>query len=105
MKLERERDIPAFKGKTWRERIALRDRAKERDRSIIWRQILICVFTIAPILILAHWLGMHFFPHWSFIAFALIYFVLAYPVFALSYALFIIPRIRKALESDVESSA
>ena len=105
MKLEREKDIPAFKGKTWQERVALRDRAKERDHSIIWRQILIFVFAITPILPLSHWLAVQFFPHRAFTAFVVIYLILAYPVFAFLRALFITPRIRKALESDVESSA
>jgi hypothetical protein len=105
MKLEREKDIPAFKGKTWRERIALRDRAKERDHRIIWIQILISIFAFTPFLALSHWLGAQFFPHHSFAAFFIMYVVLSYPVFALLYALFVTPRIRKALETDVESSA
>jgi hypothetical protein len=46
-----------------------------------------------------------FFPHRAFTAFVVIYLILAYPVFAFLRALFITPRIRKALESDVESSA
>jgi hypothetical protein len=86
MKLERERDIPAFKGKTWRERIALRDRAKERDHSIIWVRILVSLLTFAPIS-------------------AVIFFVLSYPAFTFLYALFITPRIRRALESDAKPSA
>jgi hypothetical protein len=53
MKLEREKDIPAFKGKSWRERIALRTLAKERDLSIIRLQILIFLFTSAPLLALS----------------------------------------------------
>ena len=105
MKLERERDIPAFKGKTWRERIALRDRARERDHWIFWIQTLVCLFAITPILGLSHWLGVRFFPRWPFTAFAVIYFVLSYPVFTLLNALLVTPRIRKALESGVEPSA
>jgi hypothetical protein len=105
MKIERERDIPAFKGKSWRERIALRDQAKELDHWIIWVQILICFFTYAPILDLSHWPGMELFPHRPFTAFVIIYLVLTYPVFTLLCAVFVTPRIRKALESDVEPSA
>ena len=105
MKLERERDIPAFKGKTWRERIALRDRAKERDHSIIWVRILVSLFTFAPISALSHWLGVRLFPHRPFTALVVIFFVLSYPAFTFLYALFITPRIRRALESDAKPSA
>jgi polyferredoxin len=105
MKLERERDIPAFKGKTRRECIALRDRAKERDHWIIWLHIVICFFTVVPTLGWSRWLGVQFFPHHPFTAFVVIYFLLVYLVFTLLYALFITPRIRKALEPDVEPSA
>ena len=104
MRLERERDIPAFIWKTWRERIALRDRAKKRDHWIIWIQALTCL-TIAPILALSHWLGVHLFPDWAFIACITIYIVLSYPVYTVFCALFVTPRIRKALESEVERSA
>ncbi len=105
MKLERERDIPAFKGKSWRGRIALRSLARERDHSITWVQTLICLLTIAPILALSHWLGVRLFPGRPFTAFVVIYFVLSYPVFTLLYALFVTPRVRKALESDAKPSA
>ena len=104
MKLEWERDIPAFKGKTWRERIALRDRAKDLDHWIIWIQILVCI-PYAPILVLSHELAARFFPHRPTTAFVVIYAALGYPIFTLLYALFVTPRIRKALESEVEPSA
>jgi len=104
MKLERERDIPAFKGKTWRQRIALRSRAKERDRSIIWHQMLINASTIAPLLALSHWLAVQFFQQQRFTVFVVSYLVLTYPVLMILNVLFITPKIRKALESDIPSS-
>ena len=104
MKLERERDIPAFKGTTWRQRMVLRSQAKERDHSIIWIQCLFGLLAL-PILGVSHWLVSEYLPHPSFLMFFGIYMVFAYPIFSLFYSLFITPRIRKALESDAKPSA
>jgi hypothetical protein len=103
MKFERERDIPAFKGTTWRERTALRRRAKERDRSIVCLLSLSGFFFLPP-LVLAHWLMSRVGPQ-SFLAFIVLELVLTYLLLTLFYGLFITPRIRKALESDAKSSA
>jgi hypothetical protein len=105
MKLERERDIPAFKGKSWRERMALRDRAKERDHSIFWLQMLCGLVIFAPIIAFSHWLGVRLFPHSSFLAFVAIYFGLSYPAITVFDGLFITPRIRRALELDSKPAA
>jgi hypothetical protein len=98
MRFERERDIPAFKGKNWRERIALRNLAKQRDPSIIWRRTLIFFSAAVSILVLSQ-----FFPHRPFAAF--VYVVLLHSILTLLDAVFITPKIRKALESDAIPSA
>jgi hypothetical protein len=104
MKLERERDIPAFKGKTWRERMVLRSQAKERDHFIIWIQCLSGVLAV-PILALSHWIVSEYAPHTSLLLFFGIYMIIAYPLFTLFYGFFITPRIRRALDSDAKPSA
>jgi hypothetical protein len=101
MKLEREKDIPAFQGKTWRERIELRSRARQRDRTIIWLQCLMGILAV-PILALSHWLTHRYS---SLLPFIVVYMVLACLIFTLYHSLFITPRIRRALESDAKPSA
>jgi hypothetical protein len=104
MKLERERDIPAFKGKGWRKRMVLRNQARERDPWILRLQMLSYCLLVVPALFLSQWVEARFFPN-SLLAFSVIYIVLSLPAYMLFYALFIIPRIRRALESDVKPSA
>jgi hypothetical protein len=104
MKLERERDIPAFKGKNWRERMILRNQAEERDPMILRLRFLNYFLIVMPILDLSQWLGDSFFPHSRLLASIVIYVVFGLPIFMLFYSLCIIPRIRKALE-DTKSSA
>ena len=104
MKLERERDIPVFKGTTWRQRKVLRRQAKERDHSIIHIQCLSGLLA-APVLAVSHWLVSEYVPHPSFLMYFGIYMVFAYPLFSLFNSLFIIPRIRKALELNAKPSA
>jgi hypothetical protein len=101
MKLERERDIPAFKGKSWRERIALRNQAKERDSWIVPLQLLVYFLCVVPPFALPAWLGFRI----SSLALFIIYMVVSLPIYMLFYALFITPRIRRALESDAKPSA
>jgi hypothetical protein len=104
MRFEREKDIPAFQGKTWRQRMVLRSQAKERDHSIIWLQCLSGAL-MAPVIALAYWLMSRFAPHTSFLVFFVVYTIMAYPLLTLFYGLFITPRIRKAFESDARRSA
>lgn len=100
MKLERECNIPAFKGKTRRERKALRELARARDNSIIVFEILGCVFVV-PILLLSNWLTRQYS---SWLPFLAVYFLAGYFIFALYHALFVTPRIRRALESEAKPS-
>jgi len=102
MKLEREKDIPAFQGKSWWERIALRNIAEGRDPYITWIRWTIGIIGFVPAFLLARWLGPRFFPHHSFTAFIVIVLVLAYSIVYSLNALFVTPRIRKAMESEVK---
>jgi hypothetical protein len=101
MKLERERDIPAFKGKSWRERMVLRHQAEERDPWILRLRFLIYLLCFLPPFILPAWLGFRV----SSLALFAVYMVLSLPISILFYALVITPRIRRALESDAKPSA
>jgi hypothetical protein len=53
MKLEREKDIPTFQGKSWKERVALRYIARGRDPYIYWIQGTIGVLTFSFAFLLA----------------------------------------------------
>lgn len=102
MKLERERDIPVFKGKTWREQIALRDRAKIRDNSIIWLE-LSSVLLMAPIILFCDWLRDFIPVHgsvWAHIVFIFLGAGIGAPALIVFRSLFITPKIRRALESE-----
>jgi hypothetical protein len=104
MKFERERNIPAFKGKTWRERMALRDRATELDRSIGLLRLL-CGVLMGLIFALTIFLMRRIAPHASLYVGDLIFAVLA-SLFAIGfYGLFITPKIRRALDSNAKPSA
>jgi hypothetical protein len=102
MKFEREKDIPAFKGKNWRERMALRYAARGRDPYIAWISTLIGIISFVPSFLLARWVGPRFFPHHWYTAFVVIYLVLAYSILYSLKALFVTPRIRKATESEAK---
>jgi hypothetical protein len=104
MKFERERDIPALKGKTWRERMALRDRASERDRSIYLLR-LVCGVGIGLIFASTMYLMRRLVPHVSLFVVDLVFAALAYVFAIVFYGLFITPRIRRALEPHEKSSA
>ena len=101
MKLERERDIQAFKGKGWRERMALRNQAEERDPSILRLRLLIYFVCFVPPFALSAWLGIRL----SSLALFSIYMALSFPIYMLLYALLITPRIRRALEPEPKASA
>jgi hypothetical protein len=104
MKLERERDIPAFKGKSWRERWGLRNQAEERDPWILRLKLLLYFLILSPTCMLAVWFADRFFPHQFFlVSFGIV--VLLSPIHQLFYSLYITPRIRRALESEVKPSA
>jgi hypothetical protein len=109
MKLEREKDIPAFKGKSWRERWVLHNQARERDPWIFGLRLLGFFLILAPTAMLANWLGHRFFPHHSFLAvFGVvfcIYIVLGLAPYMLFNSLFIVPRIRRVLESNIQTAA
>ena len=104
MKLERERDIPAFKGKSWRERWVLRNQAEEHDPWILRLKLLRVFLIWMPMIMLVNLLGYRLFPHQLWLAY-IGFFVLAWPLDVLFYSLYITPRIRRALESDAKPSA
>jgi hypothetical protein len=104
MKLERERDIPAFQGKGWLERWRLRNEAEKRDSWIFRLKFLRFFVIFMPAFTLAIWLGQPFFSD----RFWLVYIstiVLLWPIDRLFWSLFITPRIRKALESEAKEPA
>jgi hypothetical protein len=93
MKLERERDIPAFKGKNWREKIALRRAAEEFDPWILRLKMLIYFLVYVPIMYLSIWLAYRYFPHFRFLAAMAIVIALGLPISMVFYSLLIVPRI------------
>jgi hypothetical protein len=104
MRFEREGDIPAFKDKTWRERIALRRLAAERDRVIGWLRIL-CGIGMGLIFVATMTLMRWFDSHASLYVGDLVFAVSA-SIFAIAfYGFFITPRIHRALASDEDPSA
>ena len=98
MKLEREKDIPAFQGKSRSERSTLRREAFARDRSLVWISCLGGAM-MGPILALSGWVARHFGLQSSWLPFIGIYLALAIPFLMLFRSLFITPRVRKALEA------
>jgi hypothetical protein len=99
MKLEFERNIPAFKGKSWFERVALRRQAQYKDPRIFWISGLVGILTFASVFLFMEWFVPRF--HLSLAVFCLLYFVLAFPIIILLRALLVTPRIRRALDSDM----
>jgi hypothetical protein len=98
MKFERERDISAFHGKSWRARMVLRKEAELRDSSIIlfeWVSIAVAMFVIFPS---AEWAMRHIAPQSSFLARSAVSVVPICVALALFRGLFIVPRIRRALK-------
>ena len=103
--IERERDIPAFQGTTWRERVALRHRAEKKDHSIIWLYFL-CPVPLGPTLGLSLWLAFQFTTTiWAFVLAWAICSAVGVPYIILFYSLFITPRVRRALESHEDAIA
>ena len=101
MKFEREKDIPAFKGKKGREKVALFKQAMERDPWILRLQILICFSLFPPISLLSIWFVDQFYPHFLWLA-IIPNVVVGCPIFATFNSLFIVPRIRRALDPHTE---
>jgi hypothetical protein len=101
MKLERERDIPALKGKSWREKMALRGKARDRDISILRLEILGYLLFIVPMVVVETRLLPRLF---SVLVFVVIYLVFSTPACMLFRSLFITPRIRRALETEAKPS-
>ena len=104
MRLECERHIPAFKGKNWRERWVLRNQAENRDPWILRLKVFRVILIYMPTFTLVFCLGQRFFPNqlWQ------VYFgflVLLLPLDMLFFSRYIIPRIRKALESNTQPTA
>jgi len=97
MKLERERNIPAFQNTSWRERIALRRLAQGRDPSIIWLYFPCGIFTGAC-LPLARWILSALNGEVRLLPWMALYALMGIPVAGLFRAAFITPRIRHALE-------
>ena len=109
MKLEREKDIPALKGKSWRERWILHNQARERDPWISVLRALFFFLIFMATAMLANWLDDRFFPHQSILAVVgvncCICVSLTLPAYMLFNSLFIVPRIRRALESNTQMAA
>ena len=103
MRFEREKDIPAFKNKNWQEKIELRDQAQDRDGAILWLEAVsfaVCLVAFSSLYWIAR-LCLHLSPFVGLFVSAMLYSCVA----GLFRGLFITPRIRKALESDAQSSA
>ena len=75
MKFERQRDIAAFRNKTFKERMALQREARRRDPAILWLLLLGGAFLDAWLPILS-WLA----PGLGLLVAMLLYFVLAVPL-------------------------
>lgn len=104
MKFEREHDIAAFKGKNWREKWALHNLARERDPWILRLQLLIYFFVFYPIFTASFCLASQFFHHSQFWAAMAISYIAGFPIDMVFHSLFVVPRIRKALDSDTRSA-
>jgi hypothetical protein len=104
MKFESEKDILALQGKSRQERAVLRRTAYERDRSIVWISALGGAL-LAPFLPLAYWLLRHFTSDPGWIPFIGLYLLFAIPFTILFRRLFIVPRIRRALDLHEEPAA
>jgi len=96
MKFERERNIPAFRGKNWRARMTLRNQAMERDPWILRVRFLMYLLCFMPSVALPACLGFRI----SSLELLVVYMVVSLPIYLLFSALFITPRIRKVLESE-----
>ena len=106
MKFERERDIPAFKGKNWREKYALQIQAEERDPWILRLRLLIYFLVFAPIILVLTLLANQLFPHFPlFATMPATIVVVGLPIDMALYSLFIVPRIRTALDSNSQAMA
>lgn len=99
MRFERERDIPAFCGADWRQRAALRRRARERDRSIIWLSGLYGGLT-ALFLPLSRWLVQFLIGRVELLPWIALYCVFGFLFGYVFYGVVITPRVRRALEMD-----
>jgi hypothetical protein len=98
MKFEREKDIPSFRNKTLKERRSLRGEACRRDFGIVILGGLSGALS-ALFFPLSHWL-VSLTPRPGFLLIIPVYFAFAFPFGYAFYGLFIVPRIRRALERD-----
>ena len=98
MKLERDRTIPAFRDKSWRERAALRREACRRDRYIGGLSML-SVFLAWWVFPLSNWLLKRFGSDSSLLLFLAVSIAMMISFLWLFHALLIAPRVQRALES------
>lgn len=105
MRFEPEKDIEAFKGRNWREKWVLQNRARERDPWILRLQLLISVLIFGPIMSASFWVASHFFSHFQLLAAIVIGIIVACPIDMALGSFFIVPRIRRALDSDKRTDA
>ncbi len=105
MRLEREKNIAAFRGKNWREKWALRNQAQERDPWILRLKMLRVFLVWMPILALSTWLTDQFFSHFQFLATFSFIIIFGLPIDMVFYSLLIVPRIRKALDFPSQPTA
>jgi hypothetical protein len=101
MRFEREKDIAAFQGKNWREKWVLHRQAEERDPWIMRLRLLIHFFIFAPVVVSSCFFADWFFPHHQFLMMPTSIIVVGWPMDMIFHALFIVPRIRKALDAAV----
>lgn len=101
MRLEREKDIIALQGKNWREKWALRTQAEERDPWILRLKLLKYFFVLVPTFTFSCWLAYQLSPHFQTLVAIGIGIMLGLPIDMLLYSLFIVPRIRRALDSNI----
>lgn len=99
MKIESEKDIPALRGKTWKQRAELRRQAQRNDPAILWLWVVNVMLQI-PILALSRWLLGWLALQPPFWAVSCLFLGLGFPVAWLFHGFFIVPRVRKALKQD-----
>lgn len=104
MKFEREKDIPVFKGKNWREKAALLNQAEKRDPWILRLRVFRPFCFFSPVVMMSFLDDKHVFRDHFWMGLAALIFLMTF-LDILFYGFFITPRVRKALESDIRLTA
>jgi hypothetical protein len=104
MKFEREKDIAVFQGKNWREKWALHRKAEARDPWIGRLKLLIYFFVFAPVVVSSCIFADRLFPHNQALTMMTSIIVAGWPIDMIFFGFLIVPRIRKALDTDAQSA-